>query len=474
MITFIIALLVLVGGYFLYGSYVERVFGPDKIRKTPALTMADGVDFIPLPTWKIFMIQFLNIAGLGPIFGAIMGAKFGTASYLWIVLGTIFAGAVHDYLSGMLSLRHNGESLPEIIGRYLGLPTKQLMRGFTVVLMILVGAVFVAGPAGLLAKLTPDYMDVTFWIIIVFIYYMLATLLPVDKIIGKIYPLFAIALLFMAVGILVMLYVKHPVLPEVWDGLQNTNPNASALPIFPIMFVSIACGAISGFHATQSPLMARCMTSERHGRPVFYGAMITEGIVALIWAAAATCFFHENGMEETNAAVIVDAITKNWLGAVGGVLAVLGVIAAPITSGDTAFRSARLIVADFLGMEQKSIRSRLYICVPMFLAAIGLLLYSLRDKDGFDMIWRYFAWANQTLSVFTLWAITVYLVRAKKQYFLTLIPAFFMTCVCTTYICIAPEGFGMSHPVAYGMGMASVVIALAWFIVWKNKQIKTL
>lgn len=278
----------------------------------------------------------------------------------------------------------------------------------------------------------------------------------------------------MAVGILVMLYVNHPALPEVWDGLQNTNPNASTLPIFPIMFVSIACGAISGFHATQSPLMARCMTSERHGRPVFYGAMITEGIVALIWAAAATCFFHENGMEETNAAVIVDAITKNWLGAVGGVLAVLGVIAAPITSGDTAFRSARLIVADFLGMEQKSIRSRLYICVPMFLAAIGLLLYSLRDKDGFDMIWRYFAWANQTLSVFTLWAITVYLVRAKKQYFLTLIPAFFMTCVCTTYICIAPEGFGMSHPVAYGMGMASVVIALAWFIVWKNKQIKPL
>ena len=474
MITFIIALLVLVGGYFLYGSYVERVFGPDKTRKTPALTMADGVDFIPLPTWKIFMIQFLNIAGLGPIFGAIMGAKFGTASYLWIVLGTIFAGAVHDYLSGMLSIRHDGESLPEIIGRYLGLPTKQLMRGFTVVLMILVGAVFVAGPAGLLAKLTPEYMDVTFWIIVVFVYYMLATLLPVDKIIGKIYPLFAIALLFMAVGILVMLYVKHPVLPEVWDGLQNTNPNASALPIFPIMFVSIACGAISGFHATQSPLMARCMTSERHGRPVFYGAMITEGIVALIWAAAATCFFHENGMEETNAAVIVDAITKNWLGAVGGVLAVLGVIAAPITSGDTAFRSARLIAADFLGMEQKSIRSRLYICVPMFLAAIGLLLYSLRDKDGFDMIWRYFAWANQTLSVFTLWAITVYLVRAKKQYFLTLIPAFFMTCVCTTYICIAPEGFGMSHPVAYGMGMASVVIALAWFIVWKNKQIKTL
>ena len=422
------------------------------------------------------MIQFLNIAGLGPIFGAIMGAKFGTASYLWIVFGSIFAGAVHDYLAGMLSLRNGGESLPEIIGRYLGMTTKQVMRGFTVLLMILVGAVFVAGPAGLLAKLTPDYMDATFWIVIVFIYYIFATLLPVDKIIGKIYPLFAIALLFMAVGILVMLYVKHPVLPEIWDGLQNTHPDAAALPIFPIMFVSIACGAISGFHATQSPLMARCMTSERHGRPVFYGAMITEGIVALIWAAAATYFFHENGMGENNAAVVVDAITKNWLGTVGGVLAILGVIAAPITSGDTAFRSARLIVADFLGMEQKSMRRRLYICIPMFLVAIGLLLYSLRDKEGFDMIWRYFAWTNQTLSVFTLWAITVYLVRGKKgyYYYVTYLPAVFMTAVCTTYICIAPEGFGMRPGLAFSIAIFSASIAVIWFNVWYFKTTKKL
>ena len=420
------------------------------------------------------MIQFLNIAGLGPIFGAIMGAKFGTSSYLWIVLGSIFAGAVHDYFAGMLSLRHGGESLPEIIGRYLGLTTKQIMRGFTVLLMILVGSVFVAGPAGLLAKLTPESLDATFWIVVVFLYYILATLLPVDKIIGKIYPLFAVALLFMAVGILVMLYVNHPALPELWDGLQNTNPDASELPIFPIMFVSIACGAISGFHATQSPLMARCMTSERHGRPVFYGAMITEGIVALIWAAAATYFFHENGMEESNASVIVDAITKDWLGAIGGVLAILGVIAAPITSGDTAFRSARLIVADFLGLEQKSMRRRLYICIPMFAVAIGLLLYSLRDADGFNMIWRYFAWANQTLAVFTLWAITVYLVVAKKPYWITLIPALFMTSVCSTYICIAPEGLGLSHIVSYCIGIGCVVVAIAWFFIWlENKKIPT-
>ncbi|WP_298130041.1 carbon starvation CstA family protein [uncultured Bacteroides sp.] len=475
MITFTLCLLALIAGYFLYGRFVGRIFGPDD-RKTPAVTKADGVDYIPLPTWKIFMIQFLNIAGLGPIFGAIMGAKFGTASYLWIVLGSVFAGAVHDYLAGMLSLRNGGESLPEIIGRYLGVTTKQVMRGFTVLLMVLVGAVFVAGPAGLLANLTPDYMDATFWIVVVFVYYIFATLLPVDKIIGKIYPLFAIALLFMAVGILVMLYVKHPALPEFWDGLQNTHPNAAVLPIFPIMFVSIACGAISGFHATQSPLMARCMTSERHGRPIFYGAMITEGIVALIWAAATTYFFHENGMGENNAAVVVEAITKDWLGTVGGVLAVLGVIAAPITSGDTAFRSARLIVADFLGMEQKSMRRRLYICIPMFLAAIGLLLYSLQDKEGFDMIWRYFAWTNQTLSVFTLWAITVYLVREKEghYYHVTSLPATFMTAVCVTYICIAPEGFGLGEGYTAGIAVITALIAAIWFYVWRYKTIKKL
>ncbi len=469
MITFTLCLLALIAGYFTYGRLMERVFGPDD-RKTPALTCTDGVDYIPLPTWKIFMIQFLNIAGLGPIFGAIMGAKFGTSSYLWIVLGSIFAGAVHDYFSGMLSLRHNGESLPELIGRYLGMTTKQVMRAFSVVLMILVGAVFVAGPAELLAKLTPESLDTTFWIIVVFAYYVLATLLPIDKIIGKIYPVFAVALLFMAVGILACLYIHRPDLPELWEGLQNTHPDAGALPIFPIMFVSIACGAISGFHATQSPLMARCMTSERHGRPVFYGAMITEGIVALIWAAAATYFFHENGMAENNASVIVDSITRDWLGTVGGVLAILGVIAAPITSGDTAFRSARLIVADFLNLEQKSIRRRLYICVPMFVVAIGLLLYSLRDAEGFNMIWRYFAWANQTLSVFTLWAITVYLARVRKPYWITLLPALFMTCICTTYICIAPEGLERSHLFSYAAGAAAVLVAAVWFFIWQHRQ----
>ena len=467
MITFTICLFVLVLGYFTYGKCVEKVFGVDPQRVTPAFTKQDGVDYMPLPTWKIFMIQFLNIAGLGPIFGAIMGAKFGTASFLWIVLGSIFAGATHDFLAGALSLRQDGLSLPELIGRYLGTNFKQFMRGFTVILMILVGAVFVAGPAGLLANLTPESFDATFWIIVVFLYYMLATLLPVDKIIGKVYPLFAIALIFMAIGILVMLFVHQPALPELTEGLANTHP--SSLPIFPFMFVSIACGAISGFHATQSPLMARCMQNERHARPVFYGAMITEGIVALIWAAAATYFFHENGMGESNAAVVVNAITKDWLGPVGSVLAVLGVIAAPITSGDTAFRSARLIVADFLHLEQRSISKRLLICVPMFIVSIGILLYSQKDAAGFDMIWRYFAWTNQTLAVFTLWALTVYLAQARKCYWITLLPALFMNAVCSTYILVAPEGL---HLPTLPSQIAGIVIACCLaiaFFLWRRR-----
>lgn len=470
MITFTIALLVLIGGYFVYGKFVEKVFGIDPSRKTPAFTKQDGVDYIPMPTWKVFMIQFLNIAGLGPIFGAIMGAKFGTASYLWIVLGSIFAGAVHDFLSGMISLRNGGESLPETIGRYLDVNFKQFMRGFTVLLMVLVGAVFVAGPAGLLAKLTPESLDLSFWATIVFIYYVLATLLPIDKIIGKIYPIFAVALIFMAVGILVMLFWNHPQLPEITDGLTNTHPDG--LPIFPMMFISIACGAISGFHATQSPMMARCITNEKYGRPVFYGAMITEGIVALIWAAAATYFFHtESGTAlfaadsgNDNAAIVVDSITKEWLGTIGGLLAVLGVIAAPITSGDTAFRSARLIVADFLHIDQKPILKRLLISVPLFV--VGFIILHV----NFSVLWRYFAWCNQTLAVFTLWALTVYLVRENKPYIITLIPALFMTAVCSTYILMAPEGLALPEVWAYAIAAVVVLFVFGLFLYWKKRK----
>ncbi|KAA6341630.1 Inner membrane protein YjiY [termite gut metagenome] len=473
MITFTLCLLTLIAGYYIYGRFVERIFQPDN-RPTPVLIHADGVDYIPMPAWKIFMIQFLNIAGLGPIFGAIMGAQFGTASYIWIVVGTIFAGAVHDYVSGMLSLRHNGESLPETIGRYLGLTVKQIARVFTIILMILVGAVFVSGPAGLLAGITPKEFDSSFWIMVIFVYYMLAVLLPIDKIIGKIYPVFAFALLFMALGILVMLFWHHPDLPELTDVLASKKVTH---PIFPMMFVSIACGAISGFHATQSPLMARCMTSEKQGRSIFYGAMVAEGIVALIWAAAATYFFDKNGISYQSegkeilytGADVASQISKDWLGAFGGILAILGIVAAPISTGDTALRSARLITADILHLAQKSVFKRLLISIPVFLVTIGILLYSLKDKEGFNIIWRYFAWSNQALSVFTLWAITVYLTVKNKPYWLTLISALFMTAVCVTYICIAPEGFNLGDRVSHFAGSICVIISLVWFILWKKR-----
>ena len=472
MITFTIALFLLIGGYVIYGAYVNRLFGPDD-RKTPALTMADGVDYIPLPTWKIFMIQFLNIAGLGPIFGAIMGAQFGTASYLWIVIGTIFAGAVHDFFSGAISIRHGGESLPEIVGRYLGMTTKKVMTVFTMILMILVGAVFVSGPAELIAVMTPGWMDAYFWIVVIFLYYVLATLMPVDKIIGKLYPIFAAALLFMALGILVMLYVKSPDLPEMWNGFGTKYEKN---PIFPMMFISIACGAISGFHATQSPLMARCMKSERHCRPIFYGAMIAEGAVALVWAAAATWFFQENGIVDQvtgraySGALVATRISYGWLGTLGGILALIGIVAAPITSGDTALRSARLIVADFLHVDQRPIGKRLLICIPLFLLTFCVLAYSLSNAEGFKVIWQYFAWCNQTLSVFTLWAITVYLVRSKKNYYITLLPALLMTMVCSSYFCIAPEGMLLPQSVSCAIGGVCTLVALVWFIIWFKKE----
>ena len=472
MVTFSIALIVLILGYLIYGAFVNKIFAPDD-RLTPALTKNDGVDYMPLPTWKIFMIQFLNIAGLGPIFGAIMGAQFGTASYLWIVFGTIFAGAVHDFFSGSLSIRNGGESLPEIIGRYLGITAKKVVCIFAIVLMVLVGAVFVSGPAELIAGMTPEWMDSYFWIIVIFLYYVLATIMPVDKIIGKIYPLFAVALLFMAIGIMVMLYVKNPDLPEIWNGLGTKYENN---PIFPMMFISIACGAISGFHATQSPLMARCMTSERHCRPIFYGAMVAEGIVALIWAAAATYFFQENGIIDQSTgrafsgAVVATRISKEWLGTFGGILAILGIVAAPITSGDTALRSARLIVADFLNIDQRRVTKRLLVSVPIFLITVGLLLYSLSDADGFKIIWRYFAWCNQTLSVFTLWTVTVYLVCNNKNFYIALLPALLMTLVCSTYICIAPEGFSLSHGLSYLIGGICTVTSLLSFIIWYRRH----
>lgn len=464
MITFSLCLVALVLGYVFYGKFLTRLLGVEEKRVTPALSMTDGVDYVPMSRWKAFMIQFLNIAGLGPIFGAIMGAKFGTSSYLWIVFGSIFAGGVHDYLSGMISIRNNGESLTSMVGRYLGPTIQQIFTLFSLILMILVGVVFVSQPADLLARLTPEVLSANFWVGAIFVYYLFATLFPVDKIIGRIYPIFGALLIFMALGILVSLYINQPDLPEMWNGFGTKYEKA---PIFPMMFISIACGAISGFHATQSPLMARCLTNETYGRSVFYGAMITEGIVALIWAAAATAYFGENGTDQT-AAQIVTELSRTWLGKVGGVMAILGVVAAPITSGDTALRSARLMIADALHNEQKSIRHRLVISIPLFVVTLAILLFSMHDKDGFNIIWRYFSWSNQTLSVFTLWAITVFLVREGKQYFITLIPALFMTMVTSVYILVAPEGLELPSALAYVLASVFTLNLLYFFIRWRK------
>lgn len=478
MISFSIALIVLILGYLIYGKFVARIFGQDPERETPVKRMADGVDYVELPTWKIFLIQFLNIAGLGPIFGAIMGVMFGPASFLWIVFGTILAGAVHDYLSGMLSLRSDGASLPEIIGGQLGNRIKNVLRVFSLLLMILVGAVFVYNPADLLAMLTPEHLNRTFWIVVIFAYYMLATLLPIDKLIGKLYPIFGFALLFMAVGIMVMLYMNWESMPEVWQNFSNQRLNPDETPIFPMMFVSIACGAISGFHATQSPMMARCLKNEAHARPVFYGAMVTEGVVALIWAAAAVTFTGGYGelqemLGKGSPAVLVNDISKTWLGAFGGVLAVLGVIAAPITSGDTALRSARLIASDFMKISQSKIAKRLMVSVPIFILCFVVMLIP------YEALWRYFAWCNQVLAVFTLWAITVYLAKEGKLYQITLLPALFMTAVTVTYIFYAPEGlsvltmalggFAIPYEAAVGIGVVSAALMMLLFARFRRR-----
>ena len=467
MITFCVALLLLIAGYFIYGRVVEKVFVVEPARKTPAYTSADGIDYVPMPTWKVFLIQFLNIAGLGPIFGAIMGILYGPSAYLWIVFGTIFGGAVHDYLSGMLSVRRNGASLPELVGDELGTGIKQVMRVFSLLLMILVGAVFVVNPADLLNLLTEGSMSRMWWIVIIFGYYVLATLLPIDKLIGRLYPIFGFALLFMAVGIMVSLFLRPDSLPEFHEAIGYARPDAETNPIFPMMFISIACGAISGFHATQSPLMARCLKNEKMGRRVFYGAMVVEGIVALIWAAAAIAFFNgsfdalSEYLKGKTPAILVNDISVGWLGTFGVVLAILGFVAAPLTSVYTALRSARLIAADFLHIPQKKIRNRLLISIPIFVLAGVVMMID------FEVLWRYFAWCNQTLAVFTLWALTVWLARERKCYWITFIPALFMTMVTVTYIFFAQEGFRLSYSVSLGIATGVTVLLTVLFVRFK-------
>ena len=482
MYSFLISIVALVLGYLLYGAFVERAFGPDPARRTPAIEKADGVDYIVMPTWKVYMIQFLNIAGTGPIFGAIMGAKFGPASYLWIVLGCIFAGAVHDYMCGMLSVRHGGASFPDLVGDYLGKRTQKVMLVFSVVLLLLVGTVFVYSPALILGDIAGDGTrgSIMLWVGVIFVYYLIATLLPIDKVIGKIYPVFAVALLFMAVALMVCIFIKWPSLPEVWDGLGGWSEKAGLKdqPIFPCLFITIACGAISGFHATQSPLMARCMRSEKLGRPIFYGSMITEGLVALVWAAVSSWFFFDGGAaavgSDTSAAAptVVTKVSENWLGLTGGILAILGVVAAPITSGDTAFRSARLIIADFVHLPQKAIGRRLTIAVPLFVASAFLLWYNIADANGFNTVWRYFGWSNQALAVFMLWTATAYFVKKKGGlwYLITLLPALFMTAVCVTFILVDKIGFRLPQSLAPWIGLGTFVIFTILFYLWKNSK----
>ena len=484
MITFAVSIGLLIVGYIFYSWVVERIFGADSHRITPCYSKEDGVDYIPLPTWKVFLIQFLNIAGTGPIFGAIQGVLFGPAAYFWIVFGCIFAGAVHDYLSGMLSLRQDGASLPEIVGSQLGRTAKIFILVFSLVLMILVGAVFVITPATLLGTMTTSWGDwgtPLIWICVIFVYYILATLLPIDKIIGRIYPVFGISLLVMAVGVFVGILTQKGSLPEITEAFANHHPH-SALPLFPALFITIACGAISGFHATQSPMMARCLKNERLGRPVFYGSMITEGLVAMIWAAAAIKFADSLNVDgatpyeklltamtnpetgKMNPAIIVNQICNSWLGTVGAVLAILGVVAAPITSGDTAFRSARLISADFLRVPQRKIWQRVLLSAPLFLIAFVLMFIN------FDILWRYFGWVNQSLATVTLWTITVWLSRNHKNYFITLVPALLMTMVSISYICMAPEGFGWIPTFGYGVAGVITTTCLGLFIRRMNRN----
>ena len=465
MVTFLIALFALIGGYCIYGKLVDNIFGPTD-KPTPAMVHNDGVDYIPLPTWKVFMIQLLNIAGLGPIFGALGGAIWGPSVYLWIVLGTIFAGGVHDYLSGMISLREDGKSISEVVGNHMGSTMLTIMRVFSVVLLVLVGTVFMTGPAGLLHTLTG--LNATFLLLCVLTYYFLATLLPIDTLIARFYPLFGACLIIMALGIMggMLFGIGGHTMPEM--QLANLHPlGPEKMPIWPLMFITVACGAISGFHSTQSPIMARCLKDERLGRPVFYGAMVSEGIIALIWAAAGITFYDSTGglaaaMKAGGAGTVVYDICVGFMGGgVGAVLAILGVIACPITSGDTAFRSARLTLADWFGVDQVKSSKRLIFAVPLL--AIGGLL----SQMDFNIIWRYFSWTNQTLAMIVLWTGAVYLFRTKKgtnSWLIPAVPATFMSAVTCTYILQAPEGFQLGMGISYPVGIVFAIICAGLFL----------
>ena len=460
MVSLLLSLVVLLAGFAVYSRIVERIFGPDD-RQTPAIAINDGVDCVPMKPWKAFLVQLLNIAGTGPIFGALMGACFGPVVFLWIVFGSILGGAVHDYMSGMISSRHSGASIAELSGVYLGNAAKWGMRIFSIVLLTLTGTVFVNSPAALIAKLTPAFLNEKFWIVVILLYYVLATLLPIDKLIGKLYPIFGVILIVMAVSVLGGIVFGGYTIPEL--TLKNLHPEG--LPVWPFMFITVACGAISGFHATQSPMIAKCITSEKQGRTIFYGAMIAESVIALIWAAAGVAFYGatdvlNNALSTLGQSGTVYEISNTMLGVVGGALAVVGVVVCPITSGDTAFRSARLILAEITHLDQQKIKNRLIITIPLL--AVGAVLTQL----DFNVLWRYFSWSNQTLAMIALWVATAYLLKEGKARYgslLTALPGTFMSAVSMTYILMAREGFGLSAAIAYPIGF---VFAAALFCVY--------
>ena len=457
MITFILSIVLLVVGYFTYGKFVERVFVADRKRQTPAFSMRDDIDYVPMNTTRNSLIQLLNIAGVGPIFGPILGALYGPVAFVWIVIGCIFAGAVHDYLTGMISIRNHGAHLPQLAGKFLGKTMKHVVNGFAILLLLLVGTVFVTSPAALLANMTS--LSLTLIILAIFAYYLIATLLPIDKVIGRIYPYFGALLLFSAAGIGIGLVVTGAPIPEL--SFQNMHPDNA--PIFPLLFLTISCGALSGFHATQTPIISRTTENETNGRKIFYGMMIAEGVIAMIWAAAAMSLCQgEQSLSDVLAAggpaAVVSEVSTTMLGAVGGTLAVLGVIVLPITSGDTAFRSARMIIADYLKVEQKPIVKRILIALPLF-----VMSYALTHMD-FTLLWRYFSWANQTTAVIALWTGTMYLVLSRKPYLITSIPAVFMTMATFTYLAYAPIGFNLPLQTSYIVAALGTLVCIALFM----------
>ena len=475
MITFLVSVALLIAGYFIYGKLVGRYLGVDPSRTTPAYEKTDGVDYTPMPTWKIFVIQFLNIAGLGPIFGAVTGAAFGPAAYIWIVVGCIFMGAVHDFFAGMMSIRNGGVNMPDLTAKYLGKGMKTVMNLVVVFLLMAVGVSFVIGPSGLMENLTG--LDREVWLYIIFAYYLLATLLPVDKIIGSIYPYMGATLLFMALGVGIMLIVgelngSHHMVELTPAVFKNWHSDPQHNLIFPMMFIVISCGAISGFHATQSPMMARCLKNEKYARPVFYGAMVAEGIVALIWATAAIAYCGgPEGLNNAMTAVgteiggeivrnaqpadLVDMICRSWLGKTGAVIAILGVVICPITSGDTAFRSLRLSVADFFRYDQKRIVNRLVVSLPIFVIAFFFC------KVDFSTAWSYLGIANQVLAALVMWTGAAYLINKGKPHLMCSVPAAFLTFICVCFILVAPLGFGMKPVVGY---VAGIAVSLSLFV----------